>query len=162
MADSTRGHESAVPSVRSQNPRAGSSSTRSSFFAPCPHFSVLTARLACTRKAQSKRARRQWIDLRTAQNRWRKRTQCSGSRFSLAHACWRLLLCLVSRSCRDLESAAEKLALQQEHAPRDLQGMNDALLSFQENGEYLQEFNERIDVLMAVCIRSTGKCAQIK
>ncbi|RLN85313.1 hypothetical protein BBJ28_00016455 [Nothophytophthora sp. Chile5] len=43
----------------------------------------------------------------------------------------------------------EKMVLRMQQEPRDVHGMNDDLLNLQENGEYLQEINERIDVLMA-------------
>ncbi|RLN88431.1 hypothetical protein BBJ28_00014125 [Nothophytophthora sp. Chile5] len=43
----------------------------------------------------------------------------------------------------------EKMVLRMQQEPRDMHGMNDDLLNLQENSEYLQEINERIDVLMA-------------
>jgi hypothetical protein len=42
------------------------------------------------------------------------------------------------------------LALHIGQAPKELHGMSDTLLSLNDDGEYMQEFNERIDVLMSV------------
>ncbi|KAG2527120.1 hypothetical protein JM16_001927 [Phytophthora kernoviae] len=47
---------------------------------------------------------------------------------------------------QELEAAAEKMVLRMQNEPK---AMNDDWMNIQENGEYLQEINERIDVLMA-------------
>ncbi|KAG3120642.1 hypothetical protein PI124_g7711 [Phytophthora idaei] len=47
---------------------------------------------------------------------------------------------------QELEVAGEKMVLRMQNEPKD---MHDDLMNVQENGEYLQEINERIDVLMA-------------
>ncbi|EGZ16001.1 hypothetical protein PHYSODRAFT_334198 [Phytophthora sojae] len=50
---------------------------------------------------------------------------------------------------QELEVAGEKLVLRMQNEPKEMHVMADDLMSIQENGEYLQEINERIDVLMA-------------
>ncbi|KAG7389606.1 hypothetical protein PHYPSEUDO_010003 [Phytophthora pseudosyringae] len=50
---------------------------------------------------------------------------------------------------QELEVAGEKMVLRMQGGPREMHAMNDDLMNMQENGEYLQEINERIDVLMA-------------
>ncbi|KUF98365.1 Transcription factor IIIB 90 kDa subunit [Phytophthora nicotianae] len=47
---------------------------------------------------------------------------------------------------QELEVAGEKMILRMQNEPKD---MHEDLMNIQENGEYLQEINERIDVLMA-------------
>eukprot|EP00644_Phytophthora_capsici_P010545 jgi/Phyca11/116066/e_gw1.30.255.1 len=50
---------------------------------------------------------------------------------------------------QELEVAGERMVLRMQNEPREMNFMGDDLMNVQENGEYLQEFNERIDVLMA-------------
>ncbi|OWZ23064.1 hypothetical protein PHMEG_0002119 [Phytophthora megakarya] len=47
---------------------------------------------------------------------------------------------------QELEVAGEKMVLRMQHEPKN---MSEDLMNVQENGDYLQEINERIDVLMA-------------
>ncbi|KAG7394353.1 hypothetical protein PHYBOEH_005285 [Phytophthora boehmeriae] len=47
---------------------------------------------------------------------------------------------------QEMETTAEKMMLRMQNEPKE---MNDDWMNIQENGEYLQEINERIDVLMA-------------
>ncbi|KAK1945139.1 hypothetical protein P3T76_003672 [Phytophthora citrophthora] len=50
---------------------------------------------------------------------------------------------------QELEVTGERMVLRMQNEPREMNGMVEDLMNVQENGEYLQEFNERIDVLMA-------------
>ncbi|KAL4115910.1 hypothetical protein PRIC2_012915 [Phytophthora ramorum] len=50
---------------------------------------------------------------------------------------------------QELEVAGEKMVLRMQSEPKEMHAMNDDLLNMQGDGEYLQEINERIDVLMA-------------
>ncbi|KAG6610075.1 Transcription factor IIIB 90 kDa subunit [Phytophthora cinnamomi] len=50
---------------------------------------------------------------------------------------------------QELEVAGEKMVLRMQNEPKEMHVMTDDLMNMQENGEYLQEINERIDVLMA-------------
>jgi chromosome segregation ATPase len=51
--------------------------------------------------------------------------------------------------CRELEIAGEKMVLRMQNERKDGNFMSDDMFNIEENGEYLQEINERIDVLMA-------------
>uniref|UniRef100_K3WGD2 Uncharacterized protein n=1 Tax=Globisporangium ultimum (strain ATCC 200006 / CBS 805.95 / DAOM BR144) TaxID=431595 RepID=K3WGD2_GLOUD len=50
---------------------------------------------------------------------------------------------------QEIEASAEKVMLRMQHEPKDVQLANDDFIMMQENGEYLNEINERIDVLMS-------------
>ncbi|KAF1328398.1 hypothetical protein FI667_g6928, partial [Globisporangium splendens] len=50
---------------------------------------------------------------------------------------------------QEMEATAEKEMLRMQHEPKDVQLANDDFIMMQENGEYLNEINERIDVLMS-------------
>lgn len=51
--------------------------------------------------------------------------------------------------CREMEASSEKVMLRMQHEPKELLA-SDGCIMVQEDGEYLSEINERIDVLMSV------------
>lgn len=51
-----------------------------------------------------------------------------------------------------MEAESEKVMLRAQHEPKELQFGHDDFSMVHENGEYLGEINERIDVLMSVSL----------
>lgn len=49
-----------------------------------------------------------------------------------------------------MEAESDKMMLRAQHEPKELRFGNDDFSIVHENGEYLGEINERIDVLMSV------------